>query len=86
VIERRAEATDRPRRLSFKDRRELEGLPKGIEDLEAEKARILEDVARPDFYRGEPAAIAGAMRRLHEIEEALTAAYERWQELEERDG
>jgi ATP-binding cassette subfamily F protein uup len=85
AVEKRVEAADRPQRLNFKERRELEGLPKGIEDLEAEKARILEDAARPDFFRGAPTAIAGAMRRLHEIEEALVAAYGRWQELEERD-
>jgi ATP-binding cassette subfamily F protein uup len=75
----------RPRRLHFSERRELEGLPRGIEELEGEKSSILEAMGRPDYYRGEPSAIAGAVRRLHEIEEALAAAYERWQELDERD-
>jgi ATP-binding cassette subfamily F protein uup len=78
------EALARPRRLSYRERLELEGLPGRIEGFEGEKAAILGAMSQPDFYAGESAAIASATRRLHELEEALAASYVRWQELDDR--
>ncbi len=74
-----------PRKLSYREKQDLESLPARIEDLEREQAELHASMADPDFYRrGDGAEITRAKDRLAEIEEQLEAAYERWQELESR--
>ncbi len=73
---------NRPRRLSFKEKRELEGLPQAIEDLEAEKAALFELMASPDFYKQAGAELAAKQARIAELESELVARYARWEELE----
>ncbi|MGE3819987.1 MAG: ATP-binding cassette domain-containing protein [Isosphaeraceae bacterium] len=72
----------RRRKLSFKDRRELEALPARIEELEATTRTLHEAMADPSFYRNAPTEIAEANARLAEIERELAKAYERWEALE----
>lgn len=71
-----------PRRLTFKEKHELEQLPSKIEALEAEQARLHADMADPDFYRNSGDKIAPATSRLEEIEAQLKEAYGTWEELE----
>ncbi len=74
---------DRPRKLSYREKQELEELPGRIEDLETEQGELHAAFADPDFYRtaaGDEAA--GRRRRLAEVEGELEGAYERWAELE----
>jgi len=73
----------RPRKLSFKERHELEDLPARIESLEAEHEQLVTAMGDPDFYKGEPTATVQAKSRLEKIEQELAAAYARWQTLEE---
>ena len=73
---------ERARRLTFKETKELEGLPAEIETLEEEKAGLEARMADPAFYKGEGSAIAAATARLQELGERLEAAYARWEELE----
>jgi ATP-binding cassette subfamily F protein uup len=69
-------------RLSFKEARELEGLPARIEALEVEQAQLNERLADPDLYRQQSEAVAGLKQRLDEIETELLALLERWEALE----
>jgi ATP-binding cassette subfamily F protein uup len=71
-----------PRRLSYKESRELERLPGEIEAEEEEQARLYDAMADPALYQSNGAAVASAKARLAELEKLLTAAYDRWQELE----
>ncbi len=72
----------RPRTLTFKENRELEALPAQIESLEAERDRLYETLAAPDFYKQEGSNVPAAKARIGEIEQSITAAYERWDLLE----
>ena len=77
-------ATMARRRLSYKEQRELEGLPGRIEALEGEERELNARIAGPDFYREGGPAIAAALARVQAIADELQAAYERWHELETR--
>jgi ATP-binding cassette subfamily F protein uup len=71
-----------PKRRSYKDQRELDLLPTTIEKLEAEIATLHEQVASPAFYKQPAAEIAATQRRLKDCEARLSAAFQRWEELE----
>jgi len=73
-----------PRKLSYKEQRELETLPQRIEALESEHAQLQASIASPDFYKESAEAIARTMARAGEVEHELLVAYERWDELEAR--
>jgi ATP-binding cassette subfamily F protein uup len=73
---------ERPRKLSHKERKELEALPGRIEELEAARAELHDAMADPSFYRQDGGAIAVAKSRLEAIEGELASAYERWEALE----
>ena len=70
-----------PRKLGFKETRELEELPARIEKLEAEQARLGEQMGDAAFYQGDAAKVARATARLSEIEGELAKAFARWEEL-----
>ncbi len=70
------------RKLSNKERAELEALPKRIEALEAEQATLTAKLADPAFFKTAGAEVARATGRLQEIEAELATAYARWSELE----
>ena len=71
------------KRMSFKDQHELEHLPGKIHELEADIAKLHEEMAKPDFYRGSSVSISQTQARLAKLEEQLHASYTRWEELEE---
>jgi len=73
----------RPRKLSFKEKRELEALPMHIDALETEQAQLHEKIADPDFYRTAGDQVAAVNSRLALVEQELAEAYHRWQELDE---
>jgi ATP-binding cassette subfamily F protein uup len=70
------------RKLSNKERAELEALPKTIEALEAEQSLLTAKLADPLFFKKPAVEVTRATARLHEIEALLVAAYARWAELE----
>jgi ABC transport system ATP-binding/permease protein len=72
----------RPRKLTFKEARELEQLEPRIEALELEKAALFDRMADPGFYKQAGEDVALARRRTTAIEEELEVAYARWEELE----
>ncbi len=73
---------ERPRKLSFRERGELEELPSRIEALEGELAALHDKLADPELYREQGEAVAGMRQRLAEVEQELESCFERWQELE----
>ena len=72
------------KKLSYNESRELEQLPKQIEALETEKDSLEMDMSQADFYRQDEAVIKQKLQRLDEINNSLTVAYERWEQLENR--
>lgn len=81
----KAAAAAKPKKLSFKEQKELEALPKRIETLEAEQEGLHAAMADPAYFRQEGAKIAEATARLTAIQTELAAAYERWEALEGRE-
>ena len=71
-----------PRKLSYKEKRELEALPPRIEALELELEELQKQLADPVIYRDTPEAIPAIRDRLAEAESQLREAYERWEALE----
>jgi ATP-binding cassette subfamily F protein uup len=71
----------KPRKLSYKEQRELEGLPDVIADLETEQRQIQEALADPTLYTQDAAKATQLHRRDAEIEAALMHALERWEAL-----
>ena len=80
---RRPAATDKPRRLSYKEKQELAALPGRIEELEAEQSDLHARLADPDLYRTAPDKVAAFKQRLEEIDGELPGLYARWEELEQ---
>ncbi|MBX3443769.1 MAG: ATP-binding cassette domain-containing protein [Planctomyces sp.] len=78
----RPAATPQRKKLSYKEQKELEGLPQRIERLEAEQAALHEELAAPGFYQQPSAQIAAATARLQALSAELETAYERWTSLE----
>jgi ATP-binding cassette subfamily F protein uup len=77
-------AGERPRKLSYKEQRELHELPRRIEVLEVEKRTLAARMAAPDFYKEPAQAIEAALARAGTIEDELVALYERWDALDSR--
>lgn len=73
---------DRPRRLNFKEQRELESLPALIETLETELAQLQQKFTEPGFYQQPGSEIAKLTNRLEELQQELQNAYSRWEGLE----
>ena len=70
------------RKLSYKERRELEALPEKIEALEVEQSELHRLMGDGDFYRQPGDKITGAMERLEAVNNELEACYTRWETLE----
>jgi ATP-binding cassette subfamily F protein uup len=74
-------------KLSFKEQRELEALPAQIEAMETERDETHRQLADPEIYRdGDGDRINRLKTRLTDLENALEAAYERWDRLESGPG
>ena len=80
--EARPEANAGPRKLSYKEKRELEELPGKIETLEAEQHELTVKLESPAFYQQGGEAITQAVNRLEELHKELAVLYQRWGELE----
>lgn len=75
------EKLDSPRKMSYKEKRELQELPERIERLEREHKELYASMSEPAVYE-KKGAVAEIETRLKELDDELAMAYERWQELE----
>ena len=79
-----APAAPKPRKLSYKEQRELDELPGRIEALEAEQAKLAALLADADAYTRDPKGLAAAQVRIAKIDDELLGALERWELLGQR--
>jgi ATP-binding cassette subfamily F protein uup len=84
-------AREAPRKLGYREQRELEELPsrivaaqEAIAALEAERDGLHAAMADPSFYRDAADRIPGTRDRLAALESEIGAAWEAWEALEER--
>ncbi|UJS18604.1 MAG: ATP-binding cassette domain-containing protein [Candidatus Jettenia sp.] len=73
---------ERPRKLSFKEQRELEALPQRIEIMETEQQQLYQVMGDPLFYQKGKDEIANIKARVSSLECELAEAYQRWETLE----
>jgi ATP-binding cassette subfamily F protein uup len=78
----RPDATPKPRKLSFKETRELEGIEAQIHAMEAEVARIEGLFADPEFFRKHAAQVNQLTSELDAAKASVPKFYARWEELE----
>jgi ABC transport system ATP-binding/permease protein len=72
------------KKLSYKEQRELEELPKLIAQLESEQKSISEQLADPDLYKQPPEQMKKLNERFAEIDELLLESLEKWEVIEAR--
>ena len=75
-------AVAKPKKLSYKEQRELETLPGLIAGLEAEQKAISHKLADPDLYRQRPDEVQRLNQRFAEIDELLLQNLEKWEAIE----
>jgi ABC transport system ATP-binding/permease protein len=73
---------DVARRLSFKEQRELAGMPETIQRLEQEQSQLQSLLNDPDYFKRSRSGAADALQRLGVLAAELEAAYARWDSLE----
>jgi ATP-binding cassette subfamily F protein uup len=76
-----APAPTKTRKLSYKEQRELDALPEQIAALEAEQKEISDALADGSLFAKDNARALALTARNAEIDDALMAALERWEEL-----
>jgi ATP-binding cassette subfamily F protein uup len=77
-------ASEEVRKLSYKEKKELNRLPEHIEKLEKEQQELFAQLSDPSFYQQEESdqGVTEVQLRLDEIEKELESMYNRWTELE----
>ena len=78
----KSRSSEKRRRLSYKEQRELDELPAKIEALEGEQVELHVRMGSGDFYRQSSDKIAAAVERLEAVKCGLELHYERWQILD----
>ncbi len=73
---------ERPRKLTFKEQRELEALPQRIEVLETEQQQLYQAMGDPMFFQKGKDEIENVKARVSSLECELAEAYQRWETLE----
>ena len=73
------------KKLPFKEKQELEDLPKRIDALELKHKDIYESMCDPLFYKKGKKKILEIKAHLNKIEHEIEAAYLRWEELDLMD-
>jgi ABC transport system ATP-binding/permease protein len=79
----KVETRSKPK-LSFKEQRELDELPKKIEALEKEQTQINVQLADGSIFQTDPKRAAEISKRTGELDELILAAMTRWEALAAR--
>ena len=69
-------------RMSYKETKELEAMPKVIEDLENEQAVLMTKMSSPDYHNLGVAELKADAERAQMLETRIQESYERWEALE----
>jgi ATP-binding cassette subfamily F protein uup len=77
-------ASDKPRKLGFREQRELQELPARIAELEAEQVALAARMNDPESFRRDARALRADQDRVHAIEAELLVLLEKWEALELR--
>ena len=72
----------RPRKLKWKEARELEGMEQAILEAEERVARLEARFAEPDFYQSHADNWQELEQQLEQDKQKVTALYARWEQLE----
>jgi len=72
----------KPKKLSYKEQRELDALPEKIGELEALQAQLQTAIGDPGFYQQPHEQVNEIVERLQAVEEELTDCFARWEVLE----
>jgi ATP-binding cassette subfamily F protein uup len=72
------------KKLSYKEQRELEELPKLIAMLEAEQKALSEQLNDPEIYKRKPEDAQKMNQRFAELDDLLLEALEKWEVIEAR--
>lgn len=72
------------KKLSYKEQRELDELPKLIAQLEAEQKTISAQLADADLYKKNPDEVVRLNTRFSEIDNLLLESLEKWEAIEDR--
>lgn len=73
-----------PKKLSYKDQRELDALPALIEELEARQAELEQIMSSADFYEKDDGgkSVEETLKQVADVQGQLEQAFERWEALE----
>ncbi len=74
----------KPKKLSFKEQRELDEIPRQIARLEAEQQIITEQLQDGHLYKTQPDEVNKLNRRYAEIDEQLLLLLEQWEIIDAR--
>jgi len=83
-VEKKSERSSRPPAFLKREQRELEELPRLIEQWEQEKESLSAMFGDPEIYRKEPTKLLEIQTELQAFEERIAKSYLRWEELEEK--
>jgi ABC transport system ATP-binding/permease protein len=75
---------NRSAKPSYREQRELDQLPRRIDEMELEQRQLNAAVADPGFYKESAEKIHQTLARLNDLQQALLDAYARWDELDSR--
>lgn len=73
-------------KLNYNEQRELATLPKQIEVCEQTLENLQLEMSKPQFYQKDTASITHVKQQLNDAEQKLTSLYQRWEELESKQG
>jgi ATP-binding cassette subfamily F protein uup len=71
-------------KVSFKEQRELDALPKEIEALEHEQQALVARLSSADYHKQGADAIKADRKRAADLERLLAAKFERWSALDQK--
>ncbi len=71
-----------PKKLSYKEKRELELLPAEIESLDQQLSALQTQVNDPEFFRQSADVTTALLNQIQQTESKLAHAYQRWEQLE----
>lgn len=72
----------KPKKLSYKDQRELEAQPALIEKLESKHAKLEGSISQADFYSNDSKKVEQTLKQVADSQAELDQAYQRWEALE----